>query len=123
MLLGFAAVRLIQRIAALLIGILNLASLRAQHVSLPPEVHLPLLQQLRVVGYVSFLINPGVAAALFAVARRWQITASQAAGQAVAIVVVGLIHRTGMAGVSNPQGLAWRTRLAAGFCAQGCDTG
>lgn len=100
---------MIQRIAAFLIGVLGLASLRAQYDALlPPVADQPLLQQLWfLAGYFTILTNLLVTAHLLASAQGWRISASRAGGLTVAMVVVSVVYHTVLAALWQPQGLAW----------------
>lgn len=100
---------MLQRITAFLIGVLGLASLRAQYDALlPPVADQPLLQQLWfLAGYFTILTNLLVTAHLLASAQGWRISASRAAGLVVAMVVVSVLYHTLLAALWQPQGLAW----------------
>ena len=95
---------MLSRLIALLIGVLALASLRAQFdaMQVPTDQRLWLMA-----GYFTVLTNLIVAVAMFAVARGWQMPARVAAGLVVAIVMVGLIYHLILARLWAPQGLAW----------------
>ena len=100
---------MLARFSALLIGTLALASLRAQYDALPEPMALwPVAQKVWLMaGYFTVLTNLGVAGLMFAVARRWRMGASVAAGLVVSIVMVGSIYHLLLASLLNPQGLAW----------------
>ena len=95
---------MLSRGIALLIGVLALASLRAQFDAMvvPEGQRLWLMA-----GYFTVLTNLIAAGAMFAVARGWKMPAWFAAGLVVAIVMVGLIYHLILAGLWAPQGLAW----------------
>ncbi len=98
-----------RRITALLIATLALASLRAQFDTLlEPVASRSLADKLWfMAGFFTILTNLSTAAHLFAVARNWQIPASRAANQLVSILLVALIYHTLLAGLMQPEGLAW----------------
>ena len=100
---------MLNRITALLIATLALASLRAQFDTLlEPVASQPLADKLWfMAGFFTILTNLIVAAHLFAVARNWQMPASRAANLLVSILLVALIYHTLLAGLLHPEGLAW----------------
>lgn len=100
---------MLNRIAAFLIGTLALAALRAQFDALAePVASQPLEQKLWfMAGFFTILTNLIVAAHLFAVARNWQISASRAANLLVQILMVALTYHLRLAGLWQPQGLAF----------------
>jgi hypothetical protein len=97
------------RIAALLIGILALAALRAQFDALPaPMSGWPLPEKLWLMaGFFTILTNLLLAAHLFAVARKWPMPASRAANLLVSALMVMLTYHLLLARLWAPQGLAW----------------
>ena len=98
------------RILALLIGVLGLASLRAQYDALlPPVSGQSLPQQLWfLAGSFAILTNFAATFHMLAVARGWRISASRAAGLALSMVMAaGLVYHIGLAPLWAPQGLAW----------------
>ena len=100
---------MLNRIAALLIGTLALAALRAQFDALlEPVASQPLLDKLWfMAGYFTILTNLLIAAHLFAVARNWPMPASRAANLLVSILMVALTYHALLARLWAPQGLAW----------------
>ncbi len=100
---------MLNRIAALLIATLALASLRAQFDSLlEPVASQPLLAKLWfMAGFFTILTNLGIAAHLIAVARNWPMPASRAANLLVSVLMVALTYHALLARLWNPQGLAW----------------
>lgn len=58
-------------------------------------------------GYFTILTNLVVALHMAAVALRWQIGASQAAGLLLSILMVGIVYHLLLAGLWAPQGMAW----------------
>ena len=100
---------MLARILAFAIGVLALASLRAQFDTLPdPVATQPLLGKLWfMAGFFCILTNLAIAGHMLAVTRGWRIGASRAAGLLVAIVVVFLTWHALLAGLWQPQGLAW----------------
>ena len=100
---------MLARILAFAVGVLALASLRAQYDALlDPVAAQPLLDKLWfMAGFFTILTNLAIAGHMLAVTRGWQIGASRAAGLLVAIVVVFLTYHAVLAGLWQPQGLAW----------------
>lgn len=75
---------------------------------LDPVASQPLLQKLWfIAGFFTILTNLLVAAHMFAVAQGWQISASRAAGLVVSILMVGIVYHAVLAGLWDPQALAW----------------
>ena len=100
---------MLNRITAFLIATLALASLRAQFDTLlEPAASLPWQGKLWfMAGFFTILTNLIIAAHLFAVARNWQMPASRAANLLVSIVMVAATYHLLLAGLWQPQGLAW----------------
>lgn len=95
-----------KRLTALGIGFLALWSLRTQFDSL--DAGIDWREKLWLMaGFFTILTNLGLAAAMLAIAKGWQISASQAAGLLLSILVVGLIYHLLLADLWAPQGLAW----------------
>lgn len=97
------------RIFAFAVGVLGLASLRAQYDALAePVASLAVLDKLwRMAGYFTILTNFLVTFHMLAVARGWRINARQAAGLVVPMVMVGLVYHAVLARLWAPVGLAW----------------
>ena len=95
-----------KRLTALGIGFLALWSLRTQFDSL--DAGIDWREKLWLMaGFFTILTNLGLAAAMLAIAKGWQISASQAAGLLLSILVVGLIYHLLLADLWAPHGLAW----------------
>ena len=92
------------RLVALLIGVLALASLRGQYDVIQGSMADRLWGML---GYFTVLTNLIVAAAMLAVARKWQMSAPFAAGLVVSIVVVAVTYHVLLAGLRVLTGPAW----------------
>lgn len=95
-----------KRFTALAIGFLALWSLRTQFDSL--DAGIDWREKLWLMAaFFTILTNLGLAAAMLAVAKGWKISATQAAGLLLSILVVGLIYHLLLADLCAPQGLAW----------------
>lgn len=97
------------RITAFLVATLALVALGVQFDALlEPVASQPLQGKLWfMAGYFTILTNLLIAAHLFAVAGNWPMPASRAANLLVSILMVGAIYHALLAGLWQPQGLAW----------------
>jgi hypothetical protein len=97
------------RILALLIGVLGLASLRAQYDALLPPVSGQSLpwQVWFLAGYFTILTNFAATFHMLAAARGWRIGASRAAGLVLSMVMVALVYHAVLARLWAPEGQAW----------------
>lgn len=93
------------RLFAFALALIGLASLRAQYDVLLINGLGARLWQLA--GFFTVLTNVLVTVHLLVVAKGWAMPASRAAGLLLSILVVGLIYHLLLAGLWDPQGLAW----------------
>lgn len=90
---------------AFALALIGLASLRAQYDVLLINGLGARLWQLA--GFFTVLTNVLVTVHLLVVAKGWAMPAGRAAGLLLSILVVGLIYHLLLAGLWDPQGLAW----------------
>lgn len=97
-----------ERLAALAVATLALASLRAQFDAMDPAAGSVAQRLWAMAGYFTILTNALVAAHMLLVALHWRISASRAAGLLLSIVMVGLVYHVLLARLWQPDGLlAW----------------
>ncbi|MEO8243940.1 MAG: Pr6Pr family membrane protein [bacterium] len=100
---------MVSRLLAFGVLLLVLASLRAQfNALLPPVADQDLATKLWfMAGYFTILTNVLIGLAMIAVVRKWQMSAAQAAGLLVSIVMVAIVYHLVLARLWSPTGLAW----------------
>ena len=97
------------RLFALFLATIALAALRTQYDVLPygPGTN-SLVERLWVLaGYFTILTNTGVAIVLLAVAQKYRLSGSAAAGLVVSIAMVGIVYHLVLADLYHPVGLGW----------------
>ena len=97
------------RLFALFLATIALAALRTQYDVLPyGPGSTSLVERLWVLaGYFTILTNTGVAIVLLAVAQKYRLSGSAAAGLVVSIAMVGIVYHLVLADLYHPVGLAW----------------
>ena len=96
------------RLTAFVLAVIGLAALRGQY-----DAHVTgtVVDRLWVMaGFFTLLTNAILVVHLFAIAKGWAFSASRLAGLLLSIVMVGAVYHLVLAGLWNPQGLAWWTQ-------------